>query len=189
MVSGPLTQMLARNAAFAQTYQAPPKLLQMASAMRSSNAGVVVLSCSDPRLNPYQILGLDATLKATMIRNAGGRVVDAIRTLAVLQTIGAPGTIAVMHHTDCGMTHYHDADIRAALRDLAPEETEAIDASKFGEITTSIEESVREDLKLLRASPLIRKGTQIVGLKYDIFSGELSVVEEEGDAKSGSKLV
>jgi hypothetical protein len=34
----------------------------MASGMRSSNAGVVVLSCSDPRLNPYTILGLDATL-------------------------------------------------------------------------------------------------------------------------------
>ena len=34
-----------------------------------------------------------------MVRNAGGRVFDAIRTLAVLQTIGAPGTIAVMHHT------------------------------------------------------------------------------------------
>lgn len=34
-----------------------------------------------------------------MIRNAGGRVFDALRTLAVLQTIGAPGTIAVMHHT------------------------------------------------------------------------------------------
>jgi hypothetical protein len=34
-----------------------------------------------------------------MVRNAGGRVFDALRTLAVLQTIGAPGTIAVMHHT------------------------------------------------------------------------------------------
>ena len=34
-----------------------------------------------------------------MVRNAGGRAFDAIRTLSVLQTIGAPGTIAVMHHT------------------------------------------------------------------------------------------
>jgi carbonic anhydrase len=89
----------------------------MAEMMRSSRAGVVVLSCSDPRLNPYQILGIDASLRksfhssrateqyanglkgATMVRNAGGRVFDAIRTLAVLQTIGAPGTIVVMHHT------------------------------------------------------------------------------------------
>lgn len=34
-----------------------------------------------------------------MVRNAGGRAFDAIRTLAALQTIGAPGTIVVMHHT------------------------------------------------------------------------------------------
>lgn len=38
-------------------------------------------------------------LEATMVRNAGGRVFDAIRTLSVLQTIGNPGTIVVMHHT------------------------------------------------------------------------------------------
>jgi carbonic anhydrase len=34
-----------------------------------------------------------------MVRNAGGRVMDAMRTLTVLQTIGAPGTIVVLHHT------------------------------------------------------------------------------------------
>ena len=38
-----------------------------------------------------------------MIRNAGGRAFDAIRSMAVLQTIGAPGTIVVMHHT--GISH------------------------------------------------------------------------------------
>ena len=95
--------------------------MKMVEQMRATKQGVVVLSCSDPRLNPYQILGLDATLskylqrpqdnfisrcqtntsykEATMVRNAGGRVLDAIRTLAVLQTIGSPGTIVVMHHT------------------------------------------------------------------------------------------
>ena len=34
-----------------------------------------------------------------MVRNVGGRALDAIRTLSVLQTIGSPGTIVVMHHT------------------------------------------------------------------------------------------
>jgi carbonic anhydrase len=34
-----------------------------------------------------------------MVRNAGGRVIDAMRSLTVLQTIGAPGTIVVIHHT------------------------------------------------------------------------------------------
>ncbi len=34
-----------------------------------------------------------------MVRSAGGRVFDVIRTLSVLQTIGNPGTIVVLHHT------------------------------------------------------------------------------------------
>jgi carbonic anhydrase len=90
-----------------------------------------------------------------LILNAGGRAFDAIRSLAVLQTIGQPGTIVVMHHTgmfvywykglrvelmrlDCGMTHFHDDTVRKALVELAPQEKESIEASKFGEITTSL---------------------------------------------------
>lgn len=72
----------------------------MAAAVRNSGTGVMILSCSDPRLNPYQIFGIDPTIKGvTMIRNAGGRAVDAIRTISVLQTIGNPRTILVVHHT------------------------------------------------------------------------------------------
>ncbi|KAK4959079.1 hypothetical protein LTR10_003878 [Elasticomyces elasticus] len=180
MIPGPVKEMLARNSTFAQTYRAGPGLIQMATAMRGTGAGVVVLSCSDPRLNPYQILGLDQTLKATMVRNAGGRVFDAIRTLAVLQTIGAPGTIIVMHHTDCGMTHFHDAAVKKALTEIAPEASQSIEASSFGEITGSIEESVKEDLALLKASPLIKKSTLLLGMKYDIETGVLTVVESSG---------
>jgi carbonic anhydrase len=69
-----------------------------------------------------------------MVRNAGGRAFDAIRSLSVLQTIGAPGTIVVMHHTDCGMTHFHDDAIKKALIEVAPEEKARIEEMKFGEI-------------------------------------------------------
>ncbi len=72
----------------------------MAKAVRSSGSGVIILSCSDPRLNPYQIFGVDPTIKGvTMVRNAGGRALDAIRTISVLQTIGNPKTVVVLHHT------------------------------------------------------------------------------------------
>ncbi len=87
-----------------------------------------------------------------MVRNAGGRAFDAIRTLAILQTIGAPGTIVVMHHTgeslslfgllililqDCGMTHFHDADINKARLEIAPEEGASIEAEKYRAIKNS----------------------------------------------------
>jgi carbonic anhydrase len=41
----------------------------------------------------------------------------------------------------------------------------------------SIEESIREDLELLKASPLIKDDTQIIGLAYDTATGALTEVE------------
>ncbi len=38
-------------------------------------------------------------LAAVIIRNAGGRTFDVLRSVAVLDTIGAPATIVVMHHS------------------------------------------------------------------------------------------
>jgi carbonic anhydrase len=38
-----------------------------------------------------------------VVRNAGGRVSDAIRTIAVMQTIIEPSWIIVMHHTGKAM--------------------------------------------------------------------------------------
>jgi carbonic anhydrase len=76
------------------------------------------------------------------------------------------------------MTHWHDSDIKKALLELAPSDKDKIEAQKFGEIKGSVEESVREDVALLKASEWIRKDTQIVGLKYDISTGELSEVSE-----------
>jgi carbonic anhydrase len=43
----------------------------------------------------------------------------------------------------------------------------------------SIEESILEDIALLRASPLIKKSTQIIGLAYDIHTGVLTEVPEQ----------
>lgn len=72
----------------------------MVQAVRQTGAGTIILSCSDPRLNPYEVLGVDSTIKGvTMVRNAGGRAMDAIRTISILQTIGNAKTVVVLHHT------------------------------------------------------------------------------------------
>jgi carbonic anhydrase len=83
MITGPVVEMLARNryfhhtcrihkalltlsSKFAESYQSPPALLELIKPMRASGAGVVVLSCSDPRLNPYQVLGIDGKTLSTL---------------------------------------------------------------------------------------------------------------------------
>jgi carbonic anhydrase len=40
-----------------------------------------------------------------------------------------------------------------------------------------VEETIKADVALLRASPFIRKDVQVVGLKYDIMTGVVSEVE------------
>ncbi|KAH8648620.1 carbonic anhydrase [Xylariales sp. PMI_506] len=173
-----LTEMLARNSKLAESYQAPPSLTVIAEASKAGN-GVIVLSCSDPRLHPEMIFGIDASIKATMIRNAGGRAFDAIRTVSVLQAIGGAKMVVVIHHTDCGLTHLTDEDVRNHLLKIAPDQKDIIEESKYGEIKESVEQSIEQDVAFLAASPFVTPGTMIVGLKFDISTGIANEVERK----------
>jgi hypothetical protein len=55
-----------------------------------------LLKCHKPRSDNTRI-------DPAVIRNAGGRVSDALRTIAVMQVIAEPSWIVVLHHT--GTTH------------------------------------------------------------------------------------
>lgn len=59
MLPSPIAEMLEHNKNFASTYASPPTFPQMAKAAKASGQGVIVLSCSDPRVNVHEILGLD----------------------------------------------------------------------------------------------------------------------------------
>ncbi|TVY74463.1 Uncharacterized protein Focb16_v005285 [Fusarium oxysporum f. sp. cubense] len=171
-------ELLRRNNELARTHQPLPDLKV---ALKPVRPGFIIISCSDPRFNPYKIFGLDASFggRVTMIRNAGGRAIDAVRTISALQTIGAAKTILVVHHNDCGMSHYSDADIRTAMLKIAPEEEKAIGKFRYGEIDEgSIEKSLNHDVAFLRDCPFIIPGTQIMGLAYDIKTGFLTKVVE-----------
>ncbi|PTB66914.1 carbonic anhydrase [Trichoderma citrinoviride] len=177
MTSALVEELLSRNS---KVHQGLPPLIPMIEAARQAGLETaIILSCSDPRLNPYAIFGIDPSVRGiSMVRNAGGRAMDAIRSISVLQTIASAKTLVVLHHTDCGMTHFHDARVREALIKFAPQEKETINATKYGEITGSIEDSVKEDVEHLRSSPFILPGTLIVGLKMDTFTGVVTKVTE-----------
>jgi carbonic anhydrase len=57
--------MLERNKEHQATRTPPPDLLTMSKFAQASGQGVFVISCSDPRLNPYRILGLDPAREAS----------------------------------------------------------------------------------------------------------------------------
>jgi carbonic anhydrase len=61
---------------------------------------VAVLACIDARLDPARILGLEEG-DAHVIRNAGGRAADALRSLIISEQLLGTNTIVILHHTDC----------------------------------------------------------------------------------------
>lgn len=92
------------------------------------------MSCFDVRVQPTAFFGLRPG-DANIISNAGGRVdADTIRSLIVLDSIAGVGTVIVVHHTDCGLTHVSDEELRMMLEEKAPQCTELIEGMKFGEI-------------------------------------------------------
>ncbi|KIW89451.1 uncharacterized protein Z519_09607 [Cladophialophora bantiana CBS 173.52] len=178
MESGHLAQFLESNAKFATNYAQPLSLMKMREMWaRKGSKGTVILSCSDPRVNPEQFMALGPERPAAVIRNAGGRAMDAMRSVQVLNTITPLGLIIVVHHTDCGTTHVPDSEVRAKIKQMSSLPAETVDALEFGEIK-DLEASIREDVAMIKSDPLYGgHAPQVVGLLYEIESGKLRQVE------------
>ncbi|CYV97362.1 carbonic anhydrase [Streptococcus suis] len=133
---------------------------------------VAIVTCMDSRLHVAQALGL-ALGDAHILRNAGGRVTeDMIRSLVISQQQLGTREIVVLHHTDCGAQTFTNEDFAAQLkRDLGVD----VDGQDFLPFT-DIEESVREDIALLKQSPLIPDDVEISGAVYDVDTGRMTEV-------------
>jgi carbonic anhydrase len=139
--------------------------------------GVIVISCSDPRIVPADYFKLNFG-EMGVIRNAGGRAMDAIRSLVVLDTLVKIGTVIVVHHTDCGQTHVLDQEVKDGIISRHPELASDVEKMKFGEIRKEdLEKSLLEDIAILKESPLLRDEMNVRGFKLDIATGLLSEVK------------
>jgi carbonic anhydrase len=147
---------------------------------------VAILTCMDARLVPSRQLGVEEG-DAHVIRNAGGRAQDALRSLVISQQLLGTREVAVIHHTDCGMLTFRNEDLRAKLRDTLGAEAErdagGIDFLPFADV----EQSVRDDVAFLRASPLIPKDIAIRGFVYDVRTGRISEVARGTEERLGAQ--
>src|SRR5919204_1266146 len=82
-----------------------------------------VVTCMDARLDPARFLGLQEG-DAHVIRNAGGRATDAIRSLVISQQLLGTREVVVIHHTDCGMLTFTDDQLRQKVRDELSAQTD-----------------------------------------------------------------
>ncbi len=158
----------------------------------------VVVYCSDPRVvdipaavakelgevYPGEIITdaqgnkVATTTSLFEVVVAGGRAIDALRSVTVAQHLFGIKNVVIVHHTNCGATsfttdgiidaykHEHDADISAIY------ERESISISDF--VT-----SLKHDTRLMRESKGTPQHVNIYGYLYDIDTTELSLVVED----------
>jgi carbonic anhydrase len=168
-----MTSLLARNEQFAHAYT-PVTLAPPAAQM-------LLVACLDHRVDPAIVLGLRLA-DAPVIRNAGGRVtqavIDDIAYLAFLAEQlfagqAPPDTlfeVAVVHHTQCGTGFLADAGFRhqAAAATGLPEAT--LQASAVADPYAT----VQADVQRLLTSPLLSPKVSVSGHVYDIATGRLT---------------
>jgi carbonic anhydrase len=135
---------------------------------------VAVLACMDARLHPEKFLGLDIG-DGHVIRNAGGRASDdAVRSLIISSRLLGTNEFVVIHHTDCGMVTFSNDDLRTKLRDETGADASGIDFLPFGDL----EQSVRDDVRRIKASPFISDDIPVTGFIYDVKSGRIERVSD-----------
>jgi carbonic anhydrase len=135
---------------------------------------VAILTCMDARILPSRLLGLEEG-DAHVIRNAGGRARDALRSLIISQRLLGTREIAVIHHTDCGMLTFSNRDLRQKVKEDLGSDTGEFDFLPFQDL----DESVREDVEFLQATQLLNPDTAIRGFVYDVRTGRLREVPIE----------
>jgi len=132
---------------------------------------VAVVTCMDARILPSRALGLEEG-DAHVIRNAGGRAQDALRSLIISQRLLGTREVAVIHHTDCGMLTFKNEDLRAQVKRELGADASGIDFLPFADV----EKSVRDDVAALRDSPFIPRDFPVRGFVYDVRTGRLTEV-------------
>jgi carbonic anhydrase len=168
-----MTTLLDRNEQFARTYTpialAPPA------------TQVIVVTCLDHRVDPALFLGLELG-DAPVIRNAGGRVtqavIDDLAYLAFLaeQLFGGQLNddglfeVAVVHHTECGTGFLADPGFRRQ----AAQATGLDEATLKAEAVADPHATVRADVDRLLAEPRLSPKVSVSGHVYDIATGRVT---------------
>jgi carbonic anhydrase len=113
---------------------------------------------------------------------AGGRAIDALRSITVAQHLFGIKNIVVVHHSQCGATSFTaDGIIRAYKREHQADISNLYDRGSI--CIEDYEASLRRDTALIRSHAGTPKHVNIFGYFYDIDTGRLTeVVTDKAEA-------
>jgi carbonic anhydrase len=170
-----MTPLLERNERFARTHTPVP--------LGPPAAQLIVVTCLDHRVDPAIVLGLRLG-DAPVIRNAGGRVTQAvIEDLAYLaflagQLFGGQLAddrlfeVAVIHHTQCGTGFLADPAFRRQAAHATGLPEAVLEACAVADPPTT----VKTDVERLLTSPLLSPKVSVSGHVYDIETGRVTTI-------------
>jgi carbonic anhydrase len=158
-----LDEILNANAAYANQFD-------KAGLPAAPGLKLAIVTCMDGRIETGRAFGL-AEGDAHVIRNAGGRMSEALRSIIISQVLLGTDAVAVVHHTECGMLSFTDESLRKQIRESGAD-ADAIAFLPFSDL----EQSVRDDVALYHGSPLVRHDVPVRGFIFDLKTGALNEV-------------
>jgi carbonic anhydrase len=140
---------------------------------------VFLVTCLDPRVDPAAFLGVELG-DAPVIRNAGGRVTEAvINDIAFISYLaetmipdGPQVEVAVIHHTGCGRGFLADAGFRSAFAARTGLDESALAAEAVVDPVATI----RTDVERLLSSPRLPAQISVSGHVYDLQTGLVTTI-------------
>ncbi len=137
-----------------------------------AHAGVAVVTCMDSRIDPLGMLGLSPG-DAKIFRNPGGRVTEAALEALVLGAhLLNVRRVLVIPHTRCAMASASQDELRRRVSESAGQ-----DASwqTFG-VVDDQEAALKDDVRKVRAHPLVPGSVAVGGFIYDVDTGLLNQI-------------
>ncbi|GAC1350335.1 MAG: carbonic anhydrase [Ktedonobacteraceae bacterium] len=157
---------------------------------------MAVVTCMDCRLVQMfeQALGLERgdvlelrTAGATISENErAGAANDLIRSLAGGIYLLGVREVAVIGHTQCGLSHADPTSLVASMQALGVDPHKLIEQEKLGDmqgllrwfgVFNDVHVNVREVVNVIRSSPYLPK-IPVHGLVIDIITGKLELVDK-----------
>lgn len=118
-------------------------------------------------------IGSTATIFAVVV--AGGRAVDAVRSITIGHHLFGLQNVVVVHHTNCGTSSFTPQGLLEAYRaEQGSDLSDSYDADSLA--IGHLEASLRHDVDLLRQSPAVPAAVKIFGMVFDIDSNEFTVL-------------
>jgi carbonic anhydrase len=172
-----MTPLLERNEQFARTYKS--------ATLGVPSRQLVIVTCLDHRVDPAIVLGIELG-EAPVIRNAGGRVTQAvIDDIAFLGFLaeqlfgnqGPPETlfeVGIVHHTQCGTGFLADPGFRRQAAKVTGLTEAALEASAVVDPYAT----VGADVERLLTSTSLSNKISVSGHVYDIATGIVTTTHD-----------